>query len=437
MTGIIITTHNRPEYLRQCFDSLLRADLTDCKIYIVDDASRHETLRLIKFFRPSCEVVIIGKRLRAGIKDSLITGFQSAFNDCEIVINLDADAIVRNDFVKVLTSLKKRFPNNIITGFNCLTKNKDGSERHKIIEQGEGYNIKKSVGGINMVLDKQIYEKDVLPALKTPAGNWDHMACINSGSAVCAVPSVVQHIGHISAMGHHLGAEPIDVADDFKALYLPGVTLVGISTNNAEGLKKAAEISSKNVIFGDTILITSGVKIKSKEDYSRYVLTELVNQIKTSHFLIIQPDGYLLNYKAWTDEFLNYDYIGAVWNWYRDSYRVGNGGFSLRSKRLHEVLRDDKKIIPSNDKTISNFEEDHNIARIYREYLEKKHKIVFAPENIARKFSIEAFRNPDRKYRGQLGFHGMNVDFRGANIDHIPYLNQRHGSSSFAGFRNR
>ena len=35
--------------------------------------------------------------------------------------------------------------------------------------------------------------------------------------------------------------------------------------------------------------------------------------------------------EAWTDDFFNYDYIGATW----DDGVVGNGGFSWRSRKLY------------------------------------------------------------------------------------------------------
>ena len=47
----------------------------------------------------------------------------------------------------------------------------------------------------------------------------------------------------------------------------------------------------------------------------------------------------MLDGAAWRPEFLDYDYIGAVWPHVLDKYNVGNGGFSLRSKALLEACR--------------------------------------------------------------------------------------------------
>ena len=35
--------------------------------------------------------------------------------------------------------------------------------------------------------------------------------------------------------------------------------------------------------------------------------------VRTSHYLSIQADGWVLDASRWTDEFLEYDYIGAPW----------------------------------------------------------------------------------------------------------------------------
>src|ERR1700687_3454326 len=48
----------------------------------------------------------------------------------------------------------------------------------------------------------------------------------------------------------------------------------------------------------------------------------------------------LITPAAWREEFLGCDYIGAQWFWHDDAMRVGNGGFSLRSRKLLLALQD-------------------------------------------------------------------------------------------------
>lgn len=442
--GLLICTFNRPDYLQQCLASVKVADIPgDTEICIVDDHSTDETTRkLIREFDHPCLSCMICKKENRSIKDSLLAGIDYLFKlGCTVVTNLDSDAIVAKNFLQVLLQLKQRFPDHIITGFNCLTRNRDGSERHKVLMEGEGFNLKKSVGGINMMFDKGQYTSWIRPSLircLATQGNWDHQSCIESERSgkeiVCAVPSVVQHIGINSSMNHAL-SEPPDVSDDFTGqpkfingkLSLKNVTLVGADCLDVRRLMRAAEISQQHIEFGDVRIFSSNVNdsrvthippINSKSDYSVFMMKHLWQYIKTDYLLVIQYDGFVLNAKAWRDEWFDYDYIGAPWEWYPDM-KVGNGGFSFRSARLHKILGTDNAIIPMNDHLVKNKEEDHNICRLYRKYLERQHGIKFAPVEEARMFSIEAWNSPNKTWNGEFGFHGREADISKSNYTRI------------------
>ncbi len=88
-------------------------------------------------------------------------------------------------------------------------------------------------------------------------------------------------------------------------------------------------------------------QIKDKRSYSQLILDGLKKIIRTDYVLIVQDDGFILNPGAWNEDFYNFDYIGSPWPptliFQSDSRvlqmnnRVGNGGFSFRSRRLlHE-----------------------------------------------------------------------------------------------------
>ena len=215
--GLVITTYNRPQYLKLCFESLLMADLSKIdRIVIVDDNSTDAyVLPLINNFtvKVQCNTGLHLKTENKSIKDSLLTGFQDLIDHgCDTLINLDGDAIVRNDFVDVLLALHGRYPAGICTGFNCNTLNKDGSVRHKHLWKEGGVIFRASVGGINMCFHRDQYLKYVKPALIQTlhhGGNWDALSCINSMAdslpVAVAVPSVVQHIGIRSSMNHDAG----------------------------------------------------------------------------------------------------------------------------------------------------------------------------------------------------------------------------------------
>lgn len=403
--SLLLTTYNRASYLRQTIASLERADLSGVDVTVIDDASTDkETIFILENEVPKDWEVIFSSE-NGSIKKSLLTGVDYLFNEgYDIVINLDGDALVRNDFVSVLLDLHDNFPFDLLTGFNCDTLNADGSTRHLILEEGEGYNIKRSVGGINMLVTKQTYADYVRPALEHTlkhTGNWDNKASINAGRVICAVPSIINHIGYESSMGHSgEGREKPDTASDFKSLHLPNVTLIGVDGMDSARLWESADKCMKNIIFGDVVMITD-VPVKSKEEYSEFCIKDLYKHVKTSHMLVIQHDGFIMNANAWEEEWLKYDYIGAPWEWY-DEMQVGNGGFSLRSNKLMEMV--------ANDPFITDFHpEDDRICRHYGRYLQMK-SIKFAPIEVARRFALEGYKH-DRTYRGQFGVHGSHINY--------------------------
>jgi hypothetical protein len=205
-----------------------------------------------------------------------------------------------------------------------------------------------------------------------------------------------------------------------SARKIPSTTLVCFDTDNHVLAKLALERTARLCEF-DRVIYFSDVdwavresifikvdKIKSGDEYSDFMLKGLLPYIETNHVMVVQYDGFIVNPDLWMDDFLSYDYIGAPWPAFRD-YSVGNGGFSLRSRRLLEALQD--KVIERHDG------EDATICRYFRSYLEVKYGIKFASPEIALQFSYESAFQP---VGGSFGFHGMlNVGnyFRGKDAE--------------------
>jgi hypothetical protein len=376
-----------------------------------------------EFDIPGVKIKKIFNQVNLGVKVSTRLGIDAVFMECDMFMTLNGDAMVRADFVDRIMELPK---DSISTGFHCAKKNRDRSERHKIVGETSGYYIKMSVSGINMCFSKESYIKYIEPALIRSV-NWDEESCNlvwRDGKFVyCVKESVIQHLGVVSAMGHDSIKEP-DTADDFYLYDLPNTTLIGAATNNYEGLSKSMKQCTKYIRFGGVVMLTSGREngttyippLKSKTQYSLFCLHKMTDYVKTDYALVFQPDGMILNPCAWDYSFLNYDYIGAVWNFHNDTHRVGNGGFSLRSKRLMDITKNDSNIVPRNDDCFY-YAEDHQISRLYRGYLENKYDIKFAPEDVAEKFSIENYgvHSPNNKYKGSFGIHGKgSIDYKDA-----------------------
>jgi hypothetical protein len=130
--------------------------------------------------------------------------------------------------------------------------------------------------------------------------------------------------------------------------------------------------------------------INNIKDYSDFMIRRLGDYIHGDYVLIVQWDGFIIHPECWTPDFLSVDYIGAPW----PDGVVGNSGFSIRSRRLIDALKkiDDEITYPC----------DTYICRRHRSELESKHGIVFAPVELARKFSFEE-PNPATP---TFGFHG-------------------------------
>lgn len=128
-------------------------------------------------------------------------------------------------------------------------------------------------------------------------------------------------------------------------------------------------------------------------DYSEVMLKGITPHVEGSHVLIVQWDGFIVYPECWDPAFLAYDYIGAVWPQFPET-PVGNGGFSLRSRRLLEAMQSPEITI--------HHPEDRCICLTNRPTLEKQFGIQFPPPEVAERFAVE--RTPWHK---AFGFHGL------------------------------
>lgn len=209
---------------------------------------------------------------------------------------------------------------------------------------------------------------------------------------------------------------------------LKNITLVCIDTisSNEEKCHTAITKSTENIQFNSVKYFTCNIKNKLKgveyikilelkciKDYSKFCLVELNKYINTNYCLIIQHDGYVINPTSWNSKFLDFDYIGAPWSDPLFKHKVGNGGFSLRSKKLLETTARIFKNYPNikiKNKVWPNdvLSEDWLICNSY--YDEMIHEgIKFADIDTASCFSVE---HPHSKMKlNPFGFHGNFVKF--------------------------
>lgn len=177
-------------------------------------------------------------------------------------------------------------------------------------------------------------------------------------------------------------------------------------------IKYKQELSLDNIILEEMFYPITDINL-----YSKYVLYELHRHVDTDFCLMIQDHAFIINPDAWSDEFLEYDYIGAPWPYKENSYvtpfgehiRVGNGGFSLRSKKLLEVPL--KRDIPFDCTTgdfykhfnANNFAEDGNIC-VHNRHVFIEEGCKFPPIEVASRFSYET-PVPENSGIVPFGFH--------------------------------
>jgi len=207
-------------------------------------------------------------------------------------------------------------------------------------------------------------------------------------------------------------------------LNLDNVTLVSVTSVNVDRTIRALKYSSKEIKFGEVLLLTDKdvvpnniktIKIDPLDyvGYSKFIVYDLFKHINTEFALIIQDDGFIINPNKWDNIFLNYDYIGAPFPIppssdnisYRDPFgnlmRVGNGGFSLRSKKLLSLATE----LNLEWKSYFGYYNEDGFFSVHNKHIYEQNGCIYAPIDIASKFSHES-QTPETIGITPFGFHG-------------------------------
>lgn len=207
---------------------------------------------------------------------------------------------------------------------------------------------------------------------------------------------------------------------------LPDVTLCCIDCAQPTLALAALRRSQVQAGFGATLLLTDAAlvaedievrpiaRLSDRGAYSAFVLKQVRAHVATPHVLLVQWDGWVIDGARWEAGFREYDYVGAPWSWQPAGRQVGNGGFSLRSRRLLDALADDA-FAPGDP-------EDALICRTWRPALEAR-GIRFADPATARRFSVEIESLAPRHDGGpSFGFHGLQHLWRAVPPAELPGL---------------
>ncbi len=230
-----------------------------------------------------------------------------------------------------------------------------------------------------------------------------------------APPSVA---GNVTALTYHLYRDPVQFDATFFRVRsaflmtrltcgaLPCVLVVNRVTPEVEAF--CAEFGVR-LDFDPTL--AGGIRSLSL-DY----ICKLHARFDTEYVLGIHGDGFPL--RRGLEAFVGpYDYLGAPWgrpSWYTERvfpyprYCVGNGGFSLRSRRLCELaawaFRRKYRLLPYCYALVDDVFYCRVLPRFERTC---RRTVVYAPPEVAGRFAFES--NPEYYPAGgemPLGFHG-------------------------------
>lgn len=196
---------------------------------------------------------------------------------------------------------------------------------------------------------------------------------------------------------------------------LPDVTLMCVDSVNPELSKKVLDICQRQINFGAVKLIDAN--LTSLVMYSVWCLKEMYKHIDTSHVLIVQRDGFIINPLNFKSGWLELDYIAPL---FVQVDMVGSGGFSLRSKRLMEYA---SKSLPEWNGTDAHAHELQKGLGYYEDgvlCLSNKFKSFnFATKEQACEFAQGGNRNSEYFREYPFGFHRtwQEIDFNTGKVD--------------------
>jgi glycosyltransferase involved in cell wall biosynthesis len=215
--ALLVRSYNRPNYLRDTLDSLLRADIDlCCERVIYDDGSIDPDV--IQVLTDPARVKVRNKEFRVirgsaniGCKNSYIVGL-NVLKNCDFICTVDNDVHVKPNFIGTMLSTYNDayalYGTNemLLTGF-------DSSNTHRnCFETYPTFYRKRSCGGVCF-----FFHKSFKPFIISAWGinlDWGvvHLMDKYKYPLLCTRPGVVQHIG---AYGLNSSGQRFDHDDTF------------------------------------------------------------------------------------------------------------------------------------------------------------------------------------------------------------------------------
>lgn len=193
-------------------------------------------------------------------------------------------------------------------------------------------------------------------------------------------------------------------------LDLPQVTLLFVETRAHKIAKRVIDDAMSKINFGAILIYTDkpalipveGARYVTVPDFpdkktaGQFYYQFAMREVVTDYALMLEWDAGVKDITNWRWEFLDYDYIGAPWKVQQreeNKLDVGNGGFTIMSKKLGHFLAEHQRVFPVFT--------DWDVCRTQRPRLERE-GFRWPKRELATKFAWELTDLPST---GVFGFH--------------------------------
>ena len=165
--SIIVPVYNVDCYLEKCFESILKQNVSDMEVIVINDASTDNSLKICEKYAKENGFILINNKKNSGPAISRNKGIKKATGD--YIIFVDSDDILYDDCISILYNVAKKENSDIvIAGINSFDKNgKYGYYSDKYINEYKTCTIFENKKLVNCIsICSKIYKTSLIKTIK-------------------------------------------------------------------------------------------------------------------------------------------------------------------------------------------------------------------------------------------------------------------------------